>query len=322
MEGVGVPEVATMRQIGIGVESTAAYGTPVVPTRFFEFLDWQVKKNHQFKDIQTLRNYSSLGSIYSGYIAEGTAQMAANYNGIGLLLKHLIGNAQEGTATSDPWTHTVPGTAGILPADRIGYGLTLQAALESDLVWTVAGTKIESLKLNMALDQVATIDLGLVGKVVATSTTPTTATYAAFEPLQPIECFLTVDATELPATSISVEWKNPVDRPRIMRTLGLGREPRRAGWLEYTVVAQVLFENFVDWYGKLDGTTVVALVVNAIKSANRSIIVTSANARIKGEDPTAKNWDRLTVPLTLTGYFNTGATENASVVIKNGDATV
>jgi hypothetical protein len=307
-----------MRQVGFGVEST--YGTAATITRFYEFLSWNVKKNHNFKDIATLRNYSRLGAIYSGYVAEGNATIAANYNGIGLLFKNLLGNASTATATAEPMgTHTFPGTAGILTTDRIGLGLTAEAALESDLVWTYSGMKIESMKLSMKLDEIATIDLGLVAKTAATSTSPTSATYGTFEPFIPSDCYITVGGTELPCTSIEVEWKNPVDRPRIMRAQGLGREPRRSANLEYTVTANVFFEAFTGWYASLDGTTEVALVVTAQKSASRSLVITTAKAIIEGEEPVAQGWDRLTVPVTLKGNFNTTATENASVVLKNGD---
>jgi len=309
-----------MRQVSLGEETT--WGTSVAVTRALEVISWNVKPNHFFKDIKTIRSKSALGTVYGGYVGEGPCQLAASYQGQGFLFKHLIGSVTT-TGAADPRTHRFPATTGIGTADRFGMGLTAEEVLEENLVWRWSGGKIESLKLSIPLDDVATYDLGLVFKSFVNDATETTLTPATFSPLIPNQCFITwAGGAEMPAQSLEVEIKNPVSRTRTMRAAGLAREPRRSDVIEVQFTAHVLFEAFADWYSSFNGTTTGQIVMKAVKTAvTEELRFTAPVAVIQGDTPVLQGYDLATVPFVAKAYFSSDADESCRIEMFNNDDT-
>src|SRR5205085_1876963 len=114
---------AMEHQIGFGEEST--YGTPVTPTRFFEYDSESIEESEGRTEGDPLRGGTSFirHDRFTPYFegASGSVEMAVLTKGFGVLLKHMLGGiATSGPAETTVYTHTA--TEG----DLLGKSLTMQ----------------------------------------------------------------------------------------------------------------------------------------------------------------------------------------------------
>lgn len=305
------------RFFGVAAETT--WGTPVTVTRFYEALTESHEDDLALESIETIRGNSPQQIALLHRWAKGDVEILANYHGIGLLLKHLIGSVSSTTASS-PYTHTIPNASSGIPAtDRIGLGLTMQFQRDNGLFFTYAGAKITGMRHSFGTDQASRMNFSFLSKAATTGTTGATASFSTLAPMKPSQASITFDGATLSARNVTVEIQNPVDEVAILGSTTLGAEPNRSGVQKVTGSAEVLFDSLTQ-YAKLDGATDVAIVVTSTDATN-SITYTMTKSRLTKGTPHNRGRDRLVATFTWETYYNSATTENCVIALVNGDST-
>ena len=303
------------RHLGVGEETT--WGTAVTPTRFFEVLSESVHIEKNFENIETIRNYSTREIVKLTEIIKGDVEILANYDGIGILFKHLLGSVD--TVTGSINTHTFPASTGIPSTDRIGLGLTLEVQRDGSLVWTYAGGKLMGLTHSFGLDQSSRMTLSMMGKSETTASSGTTASYSTLLPLKPPHITVNLDASALSASSCTLTVENPLDEPFLLGSTGLGAEPDRSVVLKVSASIDLLFDDFTE-YDKFSAESDVDIQIVA-DNGTESLTYNLDKCRILSATPAVSGRERLTSTLDVEAFYNSDATENLQIVLANNDAT-
>lgn len=165
----------------LGVVDEVTYGTPLVPSRFFEYDSESISDTFGRTEGDPLRTGSSVirsdrfTPYYSG--ASGSISMAVLTKGFGFWLKHMLGSsATTGPAETSAYTHT--GTEGEL----FGKSFTCQVNRPfnpsgTNQPFTFEGGKITSWTLANAVDGNLMLDLECDFENVSTATALATASY-------------------------------------------------------------------------------------------------------------------------------------------------
>lgn len=303
-----------LRHVGLGAETT--YGTAVTPTRFFEALSESINLEQQFSPITTIRAYSPVEVPLLSKIVRGDMELLANYHGVGLLFKYLVGSVT--TTTGSVNTHTFPATTGIPSTDRIGLGLTIEKH-DGALVWTFAGCKISSFKQQFSTDQASRMTVSFIGKTATTASSYTTASYSTLAPIKPAQISVLFDGTTLSATSANVAIENPVDEPYGLGSTSIVAEPDRNDVLKVSTSVDIYFTDFVQYNKFMNASDVAAKLY--CKETTYSLTYNLNKCRITSAKPQLAGRDRLKATFELESFFDATATENVQVVLVNADST-
>ncbi|RMF18884.1 MAG: hypothetical protein D6760_13545 [Deltaproteobacteria bacterium] len=303
------------RHFGIGEETT--WGTAVTPTRFYEALSESVERQKGFDEIASIRSYSTQQIVTLNDIIRGDVEILGNYDGIGLLFKHLIGSVD--TTGTGPYTHTFPASTGIPSTDRIGLSLTLEMRRDGSLVWTYAGAKITGLAHSFGTDQASRMTWSFLAKSETTGSSATTPTWPTLLPMSPSQASISFDGTTLDARSVALTVENPVDETFLLGSTTLSKEPDRSDVLKVTATAEVLFDSFTQ-YSKFQSGADVDVQIKS-DNGTESITYNLNKCRITSATPHVSGRERLVATYEITSYYDTTATENIQVVLVNNDAT-
>lgn len=222
-------------QLGVAEEST--YGTPVTPTRFYEFTSESLKHDIERIESAGLRKgtrYQRSDRWKAGKKAPGGDVTFELVNkSMGLLFKHAIGSAVVTTPGG-----TTPRDITCTPAD-LPTGLTLQKGLPKlDGVvqpFTYHGAKVASWKLEGALDQIGMLTLSFVAEDEDTTTGLAAASYpTGLSLFSFVEGKLSVAGAEVFVDSFSLETNNALKDDRFRIGSQLRREPKEAQVREST----------------------------------------------------------------------------------------
>lgn len=307
------------RYFGIGQETT--YGTAVAPTRFFEALSESVEKKMDFESVETIRAYSPVDLALLKYRVEGDVEVLANYDGIGLVLKHLLGSG-ETASTTTPYTWTFPTSAGVPSTDKVGLGLTLRVRRSDALYWNYAGAKITGMRHSFGTDQSSRMNFSFLAKTESTSTTSTASiAYSTLRPMKPSHVTVKFDGgAELAARSATIEVQDPHDQPFGLGSTTFVAEPDRSGVRKVTGSVEVLYTDNTE-FAKFDGSTVVDVEIKAT-DGTYSITYNANKCRLTQATPHLRGRERLAATYTFESYFDATATENLQAILITTDATL
>jgi hypothetical protein len=220
-------------QLGVVDEST--YGSPLTPTRFFEFNSesivvetGRVESPGIRAGTRVLRSDRRIPYIVGG---SGSVELDVMSKGFGFWLKHMLGAvATTGPAETTVYTHT--GTIGDLTGDfftaqvgvpQIGGGTITPK--------TAHGGKVKSWELSCKAGETLKLKADLDFEDVEHSTALATASYpTGMEPLTFVRGLVTVGGTSTDVMDFTVKCDNglKVDR-RYLRNNSLKKEPVESG---------------------------------------------------------------------------------------------
>lgn len=304
-----------LRHMGVGSETT--WNTAATRTRFFEALSESVRTEKAFENIEVIRGYSTREVVLLNSAVRGDAEILANYDGIGILLKNLIGSVD--TTGSDPYTHTFPASTGIPAADRVGESLTMEFRRDNSLVWIYPGAKITAMNHTFGTDQSSRMSFTFLAGSETTATSATTASYETLRPMKPSQVSALFDGTTLSASSVSINVENPLDEPFLLGATTLGAEPDRSAVLAVSASIEVLFSDFTQ-YNKYGSGADVDVAITATDSTH-SITYNLNKCRLTQATPALQGRERLRATYELTSFYNTDATENIQIVLRNTNST-
>lgn len=305
--------------LGLGVETTV--GTAVAPTRFLEALTESIELVQNFDRIETLRSYSTREVVLLNRDVKGDSEILANYNGIGVLYKYLIGSCDTVTGATVN-THTFPSSAGIPSTDRIGMALTVQVRRGNALFFKYAGMKPVSLSHAFGTDQASRMTWGWLGQSAAFATTgsdTTSGSYPTLLPISPSHVTISLDGTALVARNCQITVENPVDEFFALGSVDLAAESDRNSVFKVTGSAEATFPNTTQ-YDKFTAGSDVDIAIVAT-NGTQSLTYNLDKCRLTKATPHLNNRERLIVTYEFETLYNTDATENFQVVLANSDAT-
>lgn len=269
--------MADTRHFGLGEEST--YGTGVVPTTFFRLRSESLHRVSNDKTVHGLNALSPEDRKLLNEFWEGDVQIDANYEDIGVVLKHLLGAPV--TSGAGPYTHTFPPVAG---PGKGGSGLSAEP-LRDSLNWRYAGGKIDGLSHEMTADDISAFTLKMFGKD-ETNPAKTTESLGTFTPIMPGEIVATFDGTDLEAIRATLNIDFPVRRPLRLGATKLASEPLPGPKILVTGEIEVEPVNLTQ-YDKWASLAAIDLAITCTGPSGVSLTYNMNDARLIG-DPTPK----------------------------------
>lgn len=276
--------MATPAGIGgqFGYKSESTPGTEVVVDQFLPVLPGaSIRKDIARLDSRGIR----AGRLVTASWKAG-AQRISGRIGLELpnincatLLTHMFGTVN--TTGAGPYTHTAT------PGDLAGKSFTAQLGIPSIdgtvNVFTTAGCKIPTWELACGVDQIAELNLDVLGMTQDENTALASASYAAgYEPFVFTEGSVTIGGSEVATVKqMSLRADNNVpDRFRIGSATS--REPLEAGMREFTGSLTSDFESLTAYNRFVDGDE--AALVLAFDNGTDSLTIT-CNVRFDGDTP-------------------------------------
>ncbi len=293
--------------LSLGEEST--FGTAVSVSDHFRLIDESVKVEDGYNLRQYLSSSVARTKIRNKRNVTGGFNIPASYGGIGLLLKHVLGDVS--TTGSGPYTHTI--TDGALPV-----GLSVQvdrdtAGVGGSSAYKFAGAQVQSLTIKQGMEEEAQIGCELLAKTVtnvaAASPSYPSAVYADWLDVSTV----TFDGTTFTARELEVQISNELradgyklgDRER--QHLG-----RKGGGVTMKFGGDYdKLDFFTDYIAGTTGTAVVTWT-----DGTNSLSVSLANACIQDANPNAGDADDITYDLQLEGDLG-----DVTVTLINSDAS-
>lgn len=324
--------MASVQDAYVGVGEEGAYGTPIAPTKFYEFLSEGLRGTYERIESEAHRagarvlRSDRFQPVPKG--AEGDLKLEVLNKGFGLWLKHMLGTVT--TSGAGPtYTHTAK------IGDLAGKSLTVQAgrvdAAGTLHPFTYEGGKVKSWELANAVDSTLTLNLDLdfeAEKIGAGA-----GAYAVAVPTYPTDAFLltftggsvSIGGTDFKVSDITIKGDNnlKIDRWFLGNTK---KEPKTEGLVEITFELTGEFEGLthLNRVSSLTSAGAHAEIIAQWASpvAGHSLAVTLAAARFD-DGPVNSDGAKL-VEHKLTGkamFDVSDSGEAISAVYTTSDAT-
>lgn len=292
----------------VGVVDEVTYGTPVLVTRFFEYISSSISGKYDRVEGEGQRSGSRLlrsdRFMPTAKGAEGDLKLEVLDKTFGFWLKHMLG--QVATTGVGPYVHT--GTV----ADLRGKYFTLQQAVCADdgtlFPFTYQGGKVKSFELSNSVDQVLQLSLSLdfqkenagSGAGALALATPTYVAGSAL--LTFLGGAVTVGGASFAVSDISIKGDNSLKTDRWF--LGnTKKEPLEENMREYTFELKGEFNNLTQ-YNRVLSVTAAGAVAGIVATwtsptAGSTLVATIPAARFD-EAPVVPDGAKI-VEQTLTG---------------------
>jgi hypothetical protein len=307
-------------QVGFGEETV--YGTPVVVTRFFEFLNESLDNAIDRQESQGLRAGSRVQR--SGRWTPGKQDVKGDIDfelankGYGLLLKHMFG----GVATTTPGGGTLTRDHTFTPADLTALSLTVQKGLPPVAAavtpMTYHGCKVSEWEISCAVDEIPKLKVSLLGEEEDQSVGLATPSYPASVRAFPSTAIsLSMAGTELCVTEVSLQGNNGLAEDRFCLGSVRRKNPLEQGMREYTGKFEAEFENLTQYNRFINGTEaalVITMLGDVIEGALRYQLVFTCNVRVDGETPKIQGPEILTASVPFK-CLNTGAGDGTAITV-------
>ena len=219
-----------LAQLGCANETT--YGTPITPTRFFEFTSESMALDVGRIDGEALRANTRVQRSDRWAVnrkgAAGDVDLPVLSRGMGYWLVHMLGTVATTGPTDSAYTHT--GTIGDLTGDF--FTLQVGRPLVGSTVqpFTYHGCKVTQWELSGEVDAPASLKLSIDAEDEDTSTALAAASYPAAEMLTFVGGRVQIGAVDFAATSATVSCENNLKTDRyFLRDSSLKREPLENG---------------------------------------------------------------------------------------------
>jgi hypothetical protein len=319
----------------LGFVDEVAYGTPLTPTRFFEYTSESVKLQ--------------MGRIQSAGLRAGTRTPRADRfqpqrngaagglvfdvptKGFGYLLKHMLGTVSTGVVVDSNFTHT--GTEGSLTGDfftaQLNRPLNPSGTAQP---FTYHGGKIVDWELACDVDGVLMTSLGCDFEDEDTSTALATAVYpASYNVFTWAQGAVTFGGTSVELKSFKVAGKNGlnVDR-RYIRNSTLKKEPVESVMREYTWSAQMDFSDLVQYNRYRDALAantlmqIIATFQGPVAHGGTtlpSLVVTMPAARVDAADVNISGPEELMIDVSGIGMTPAAGGSPVTIAYTTTDAT-
>lgn len=171
----------TVLNASIGFAEESTYGTPVTPTKFFEFNSESLKKvpgrseSKGHRAGQRVMRADRHEPYHTG--VTGSLELDVPTKGFGILLKHALGTASISTATDSNYTQTH--IIGDLTSRYLTGQVNRQFQAGTDQAHTFHGLKIVAMELSCDMDGVLVASFEFDGEDEDTGTALATVTYAS-----------------------------------------------------------------------------------------------------------------------------------------------
>lgn len=308
-------------QLGIVAEST--YGTPVTVTRFYEFVSESLKLEIERIESAALRSGTRVqrSDRWSAgkKSVSGEIEMEISNKSFGLWLHHMLGSVSSVNTVGTVWTHTF--TPGDMPT-----GLTVQVGRTgvdgTTRAFTYHGCKIPEWELEVAVDEIAKLNVTILGEDEDTSTGLASASYpSALTLLTFVQGTLTVAGSAFDVKSAKLSGNNGLADDRYFLGSQLRKQPLEAGMREYLGELEAEFTDLTAYNRYVNGTeaALVLLLRGAvIEGAHNFDLQITANVRFDGETPNVEGGEIVQQPLSFKCLGDTAATA-LTVVYKTTD---
>lgn len=311
-----------------GVETT--YGTPVTPDRFLEFESETLERKNQIIRSNALGSGSlhlrrGSRSVITGRSGEGTIAMEVVKNGMGRLLRNLIGGtptiAQQGGTAAYLQTHTM-GTV-------TGQSLTVQKQKRDSSDTVVSSFTFEGCKYTAG-----EFKIDKKGKLMVTVTVDAedvnTSTPAATPSLTPTTVFhyqqggLTVGGVPASAVeSCSIKFDRKLDTDRFfLGNSGVKAEPTVNDFPAITgaLVAEFAASTYYDLFAADTGVPLVLTFTGGVISGtyHEMIQITVPEVHFTGETPKTGGPGLIKVNMPFEGQWD-GSSADLTVLYQSTD---
>jgi hypothetical protein len=299
---------------GIGKETTP--GTPVTPTVFYKVNNFKPTYGEAKLTPDTVGGSATASGRALAVVLPGKKTYSFDVvsmlwiPGFGNILKAALGSVST-TGAADPYTHTFTGeSTGLLPS------YTMESKVDS-IVYRMAGCHIDSLELSCVAGGAATWNTRWNAMAEATAS----AASASFPADLPLTWDMlsfkvdSVDNVDIEGFTVRIEnnqdvWYAVTNNPQ--RPLAQGRRVTGSITLGFTADT---------WLTKMTGNTSFKLEILGTYSANRTLTITIPKAFVVTDPRPSIAPGRLVSTVPFTAAYDATATNDISIVLKNGDAS-
>lgn len=300
----------------VGWKSETVVGTGVVVDTFQPFRSENIKQNINYLDTQTISARHVLRLTKQGSKGvEGGISMELPNEDIAVLLKHCFGAVS--TTGAGPYEHTYT------PGDLEGDALTIQVGrpATSGTVhpFTYAGCKISEWTIASNIDEIATLDVSVIGMTETTGTALASASYASgWEPFVFTEASLTVGGSAANTVrSVSLTGNNAIQN-RIRLGAATSKEPLQIGLRSYTGTITTDFDDLTHYNLFVNGTE--SAMVLTFDNGTDTLVITT-NIQFTGETPEVSGFDLLGQNLPFRCISSTSDAAAITAVLTNAEAS-
>lgn len=305
----------------LGVAEEVTYGTLVTPDRFFEFVSEGIKTTRNRIESNGLRNREFQSRFKPGSISpEGPINMELATKGFGLWFKHALGAVatSQPDATGNPTVYDHLFTAGDLD-DR---SLTVQLGRD-EFPFAYTGAKVNSLEIGCQVDQLATVNVGIVARDEDTATVKATPSYPTTDLVSFVEGTLTLEGSEVPVKSCNWQLANALATDRFALGADKRREPERNGFRNLTGSFDADFDTalYNRYVSGAIGELKLLFVGAAISGAFNFETEIVSQVRFDGETPSVGGPEEIRQNITFKGMPVTGDADALSIRYRTTDVT-
>ena len=308
--------------IGFAEEST--FGTYVAATKFLEILEESFVGDRPFVSKPSLRNVSQIQSVLGKISVKGGFKAQLGFTGFERIFKHALGNSA--TTGVGPYVHTASVT------DSLPTGLSFyvdrDSANNGSDGMRYFGCNIDKMTIRQAIEEIAEIEVSIVGKNWIQST-PETPTFPTLTQADWMNCTsisfngLTIDAKDY---EITIENDLATDRYKLASNsiVGLGRKgPRKiSGKFSFERDSASGHTMVGDHYLQTGAPfTVTYTWTNGLAGAALRSIVVNAKGVISKVEENAKDAGPIMVNVEWDGYA-TASNNELTIVTTNGTSTI
>lgn len=307
-------------QLMIAEEST--YGTPVTPTRGYEF-----NTESMSLDIERLESAGLRAGTRvlrsdrwtpGAKDVTGSIEMDLQNKSFGLWLKHMFGTFAVATPGGATLSRTHTASPGDLPT-----GLTVQVgrASENGTVnpFTYHGCKVSSWEIDASVGEIGKLTVDLVGEDEDTSTGLASASYASSASLLVFtQATLSVGGSAVDVRSATISGDNGLDTDRYKLGSALRKAPVEAAMREYTGTLDAYFASLTAYNRFVNGTEaalVLEFVGAEIESGFNYGLEITCNVRFDGETPTVSGPAEIPQALPFKCVSSDGTAADAIEVV-------
>jgi tail tube protein len=302
-------------QFGVAEETT--YGTPVTPTRFYEFTKETLKQDIKRIESAGLRAGTRIQRsdrwVPGVKSVGGVVTMELADRSFGLWWKHALGSvaSAQPDAGGNPtvWRHTF--TPGDLPV-----GLTAQVGRtgmdSTTRAFTYHGCRVNEWELEASAGKPATLAVTLLGEDEETDTALAVAAYPANLGLMTfVSGSILVAGAGIDVKEINLSGNNNLASDRYFFGSRLRKQPTDNGMREYTGEIKSEFHDLVAYNRFVTGTEAALVLLfegSTISGAFKFHTQITANVRFDGETPTVEGPETIEQSLPFKCLGNAAAT--------------
>jgi hypothetical protein len=320
--------MAVSNKAQFGAKTEAAYGTPVVVDKFFDYTSESSSREQTRIESSSLRAQTRVITTDNwalGKIAvSGDWDMELRPKGHAFWLAHAIGTAvtSQPSAGPDPtvYLHTI--TPAALPMSFTGQWSKPDV---SDVAqpFTYGGCRISEWELSCAVDEFARLKMSWIGQQESTVTALAVASYpVGNKPYTFVQGTVTVASVATDVKSLSVKGSNNLTDDRYFIGNPLRKRPEENALREYTGTFEAEFDGLTAYNRFVTGTeaSVVLLFEGAtISSTYKYQCKITMNVRFDGETPKVGGPEIVMAPMPFK-VINDGTT-SIKIEYQTTDAT-